>query len=365
MSEFTAHASLGEIRYARVWEDHRLVEEGLAIGPDDDVLSIGSAGDNVLNLLLREPRGVTAVDVSPAQIALVRLKLAAIRHLPHADFIALLGLTPGDRAAIYARLPLDPETRAFWDARPDAIAAGVANVGRLERYFASFVAQFGDIVPPGALDRLLDSDDPDAQRALFDGAIATPAFEAAFRAKYNMETMATEGRDPSQLVFVRESDVAGFFWNRLRWVTSSLPARDNFYLASFFGGYRALDRVPPYLLPENYARLRALVDRVTIFHGDLEAALASRPLGAFTKANLSDVFEYMSDATAANLFAKLADRVRPGGRICYWNLLVPRQSPSSMREKLAPLTDLSRSLWLQDRSWFYRAFHVEEIRGPR
>ena len=362
MSAFTERARLDEIRYARVWEDHRLVEEGLAIGAEDHVLSIGSAGCNVLNVLLREPRAVTAVDVSPAQIALVRLKLAAIAQLAHRDFLALLGHVTADRAAIYERLDLDETTRAFWDARPDAIAAGVANAGRLERYFAGFAEQARALSPPGAIDRLLDLDDVAAQRALF-AEIATPAFEAAFRAKYNQETMASEGRDPSQLVFVREADVAGFFWERLRWVTSALPARGNFYLASFFGGYRALDRVPPYLLRESYERLRALLPRVTVFEGDLDAALASRPRGAFTKACLSDVFEYMSDEAAAKLFSTLADRIRPNGRICYWNLLVPRASPDSLRDALTPLSDLSRTLWQNDRSWFYRAFHVEQIRS--
>jgi S-adenosylmethionine-diacylglycerol 3-amino-3-carboxypropyl transferase len=365
MSDFTAHAALDEVRYARVWEDHLLVEEGLAIGADDEVISIGSAGCNVLNALLREPRGVTAVDVSPAQIALVRLKLAAIRALPHQDFVALLGHAPGDRAAIYAglRARLDDSTRAFYDARPDAIAGGVANAGRLERYFASFASKLPAMLPAGALDRMLDLDDVAAQRALFAEAFATSAFKAAFQAKFNRETMASEGRDPTQLAYVAGIDVVGYFWGRLEWVMSSLPARDNFYLASMFtGAYRSLDRVPPYLLAKNYERLRALLGRVTIFHGDLAAALASRPRGTFTKANVSDVFEYMSEDASAALFRAFAEHMKPGGRICYWNLLVPRQSPAALADRFTLLEDLSRSLWEKDRSFLYRAFHVEEVR---
>jgi S-adenosylmethionine-diacylglycerol 3-amino-3-carboxypropyl transferase len=124
-------------------------------------------------------------------------------------------------------------------------------------------------------------------------------------------------------------------------VTSSLPARDNFYLSSFFtGAYRSLDRAPPYLLAKNFDRLRALVDRVTIFRGDLASALASRPRGSFTKANVSDVFEYMSDDAATALFRAFAEHMRSGGRLCYWNLLVPRESPESLRDRLAPLREL-------------------------
>ena len=38
--------SLELIRYSKVWEDSRLLVEGLEVQPEDDVLSITSAGDN-------------------------------------------------------------------------------------------------------------------------------------------------------------------------------------------------------------------------------------------------------------------------------------------------------------------------------
>src|SRR4029079_15006538 len=50
------------IRYAQVWEDHLLLERGLRIEPKDHVVSVTSGGDNVLALLLQEPRRITAID---------------------------------------------------------------------------------------------------------------------------------------------------------------------------------------------------------------------------------------------------------------------------------------------------------------
>src|SRR5689334_10954610 len=81
------------IRYSSVWEDIELLYEGLSIDPTDDVLSITSAGDNVLNLLLKEPGSITAVDGNAAQNALLELKMAGIAGLDHAEFLALLGIT--------------------------------------------------------------------------------------------------------------------------------------------------------------------------------------------------------------------------------------------------------------------------------
>ena len=81
----SAVLATGELRYSSVWEDHLLLEQGLNPRGDDDLLVVASAGDNVLNLLLREPRRITAIDINPAQTALLELKVAAISMLDHAE----------------------------------------------------------------------------------------------------------------------------------------------------------------------------------------------------------------------------------------------------------------------------------------
>src|SRR5690606_22953914 len=85
-----------------------------------------------------------------------------------------------------------------------------------------------------------------------------------------------------------------------------------------------------------------------------------RPVGTFSHANLSDIFEYLSpDQTVASLDV-LGERMRPGGRIAFWNLFVDRRVPQD-HPTLNRLEDLSTKLWDRDRSWFYRAFHVAEV----
>jgi S-adenosylmethionine-diacylglycerol 3-amino-3-carboxypropyl transferase len=61
--------------------------------------------------------------------------------------------------------------------------------------------------------------------------------------------------------------------------------------------------------------------------------------------------------------AALARALRPGGRLAFWNLLVPRASPPSLRPPYRPLEELAAELWARDRSYFYQAFHVEEVVG--
>jgi S-adenosylmethionine-diacylglycerol 3-amino-3-carboxypropyl transferase len=59
--------------------------------------------------------------------------------------------------------------------------------------------------------------------------------------------------------------------------------------------------------------------------------------------------------------AKIAACGRPGGRLAYWNTLVPRSRPDSLADRLRPLTELAERLHRQDKAFFYNRFVVEEI----
>jgi S-adenosylmethionine-diacylglycerol 3-amino-3-carboxypropyl transferase len=367
--DFTSSARLDVLRYSQVWEDHLLLERGLRVGPDDDVLSIGSAGCNVLALLLAEPRSIVAVDASPAQAALIELKLAALRRLPHHDFAVLLGARGGgDRAQLYARVrpELSPAARGWWDAHPEDLRAGAIRRGMLDRYFLAFQEQeLSRLVDPRALDRLFRLEDLEHQADLFENEIATPELEAAVRARFGREAMSGSARDESQFRHVEERDMAGFFWSRFRHVCTTLPAPGNFYLEWFLTGrYLDLALGPPYLRPANFERLRDLADRVTVVVEDLRRVLEERPAGAFSKANLSDMFEYMTEDASAELLELLASRMRAGGRIAYWNLLVPRSRPERLADRLVPLREEADTLWARDRVFFYSAFHLDEVTSP-
>ena len=76
------------LSYAQCWEDPRLLREALQVGPEDDVLSIGSAGDNSFSLLIDGARSVTVVDLSKPQLYLTELKQIAARVLPAEGLLA-------------------------------------------------------------------------------------------------------------------------------------------------------------------------------------------------------------------------------------------------------------------------------------
>ncbi len=383
-SDATATLAGGELRYSTVWEDHRLLERGLAHVTGNDLLVVASAGCNVLNLLRLAPRRVVALDVNPAQTALLALKLATLRALRHDEMVALLGaVAPGGdgdvddaacddagagRLALYERVRplLGDEARGWWDAHPDLLAAGASGAGRLDRYIAGFrrdvLARHCD---RATVARILATDDPTARRRLAAAALFTPGFAADFRAYFGRSALAARGRCAAQFRHVPAPvDVGGWFLRRLHWAVTALPTRGNGYLARFLlGAPQDADQGPPWMRRAAFARLRALAPRVEVVTEALEPFLAAQPGRALGGAALSDVFEYLPADTSDALFGELARVLRPGARLAYWNLFVARESPEALRARLRPLAPLARALWRRDRAWFYGAFRVEERAG--
>src|ERR1700679_3230577 len=78
--------------YNQIWEDPGVDLDALALGPAHRVLTIASGGCNVLNYLTADPKQIVALDLNPNHVALTKLKLAALTHLPdHESFFRFFG----------------------------------------------------------------------------------------------------------------------------------------------------------------------------------------------------------------------------------------------------------------------------------
>src|SRR5205085_10024565 len=123
------------LRYAQCWEDADILLDALEIKPGHTCLAVASAGDNALSMLSRAPARVIAIDMNPAQLAAVRLRVAAYQELSHPELLELIGSRPSRRRAeLYRRCRplLDDESRRFWDARSNEVDAGIGGAGKFE-----------------------------------------------------------------------------------------------------------------------------------------------------------------------------------------------------------------------------------------
>ena len=171
--------------------------------------------------------------------------------------------------------------------------------------------------------------------------------------------MGRLGRDPAFFRYV-EGTVSGRILARTRYALTALNPAENPYLTWILTGTHG-DALPFALRAENFAAIRANLHRLERRLQTVEQFLADEPDVRIDGANLSDIFEYMSEENTAALLARLADAANPGARFAYWNMLAPRSRPDSLASRLRPLDALAAELFAKDRAFFYSRFVVEEV----
>ena len=78
------------IRYALVWEDADLLIEALDINENDNILSIASAGENAIGMLIKNPKKVYAIDLNFNQIACSEFKKMAYKYLDYDECMKVI-----------------------------------------------------------------------------------------------------------------------------------------------------------------------------------------------------------------------------------------------------------------------------------
>ncbi len=362
-TEVAALSDFAFIRYAQCWEDADILLEALDVGEGDVCLSIASAGDNSLSLLSHGPARVIAVDVNPAQLACLALRVAAYRVLEHHELLQLVGSRQcTDREALYRRCrgALETSARDFWDSRPELIRAGIGGAGKFERYFAVFRNKVLPwIHPRHRVDRLLAGGTLDERRRFYAEDWDNRRWDLLFRVFFSRIVMGRMGRDPAFFRYV-EGPVARRILSRTEHALTELDPVANPYLQWILTG-RHTTALPHALRRENFDAIRNNLDRLELRSMSIEELLASEPKLHFDCCNLSDIFEYMSDESFHTLLATLTTRARIGARIAYWNMLVPRSRPPELAHALAPRRQLAEQLHRQDKAFFYSRFVIETV----
>ncbi len=381
-SEIALTANFSQIRYAQCWEDADILLDALDLQPHHVCLSIASAGDNTLAMLSRNPKRVIAVDLNPAQIACLELRVAAYRELTHPELLLLIGarnsLDPSEGKAYYpvtnntkiakhridlyrrCRWQISPNTREFWDVRLNGISQGIGTLGKFERYLNIFrryilplIHNREDIIS------LLKEDSPKERDILYEKRWNNWRWQLLFRAFFSRFVMGIMGRDPSFFKYV-EDNIAEHLLQRTRYALTTLNPAENPYLHWIVMGQYC--NVLPYSLrAESFEAIRNNLDRLEWHCIAIEDFLDTLEQGSIDRYNLSDIFELMSWENYHQLLKKLVQVGRSKARLAYWNLLVSRSRPEAMADRLQPLTNLADYLHQQDKVFFYKKFILEEI----
>ena len=362
-SEAASRTDFSIIRYGQCWEDADVLLEALNIQPGHVCLSIASAGDNTLAMLTRQPERVIALDLSPAQLACLELRVAAYRRLNHMELLELVASRPSmQREILYRRCRscLSRDARHFWDAHPSEIAQGIGRAGRFERYLEAFRSRVLPLIhSKKRVERLLQASRREQREAFYNEEWDTWRWRWMFRVFFSRWIMARFGRDPGFFHYV-EGDVPERIFQRARHALTVLNPSENPYLQWILTGCHTT-ALPLALRPENFDVIRESLDRLEWYCRSAEEFVDSSGEKGIDCFNLSDIFEYISPENYRDLLEGLVRAGRSGARLAYWNVLVARHRPESLADKLRSLEKLSQQLHSQAKAFFYSAFVIEEI----
>jgi S-adenosylmethionine-diacylglycerol 3-amino-3-carboxypropyl transferase len=372
--------------YTQIWEDPRVDAEALQLDESSRILTISSAGCNVLNYLTRAPERILAVDVNRAHMALTRLRIAALRHLPsHDAFFQFFGVgaSPKNVEAYYRHLHshLDDATRHFWTSRPwaglrrpriTAFADGFYEQGVLPQ-FQGVAGTLSRLLRGRRPEELLDATTLADQRTFFKECVA-PFFDRPF-VRWLAERPAalySLGIPPRQFRALTEDteSIVDVYRRRLRRLVCEFPLEDNYFVWQAFGRqYDTEDRqaLPAYLRREHHAQLRYHIDRVETQLASVTDALRKQPDSSFDSFVLLDAMDWMTSDAIAALWTELARVGEPGARIVFrtagTDSVVESALPSSLRSRFTYERTRSEQLYHRDRSAVYGMFHLYVLSG--
>jgi len=358
----TPYADFSFVRYANCWEDAALLVQALRPKKGMRLLSIASAGDNSLALIARGA-DVLAVDLNPAQLACAELRREMIRALPLADFLRCIGVLASDsrwEAYRSVRERLTPITQAFWDSRREIIERGIIHAGKFERYFQIFRMYVLPLIHRSpVVEALLAPKELVERKVFYERRWNNLRWNLLFRIFFSRALMGRLGRDPAFFRQV-EGNVAIRILARARYALTELDSSANPYLSYILTG-NFHSAVPFYLRPENYSLIRANIDNLTLQQGAVDGVAAAQGARVFDGFNLSDIFEYLTPSACADVYGRLLASARPGARLAYWNMLVPRTCPHTMSARISQLDEEANALFAQDQAFFYSRFVLEEV----
>jgi len=361
-AEIAQHARFDDIRYGQLWEDADVLVEAFGDRRGKTLVSICSAGDNALALLLLDPARVIAIDLSPAQIACLEIRVAAYRELDHAAFLELTGSRPSQRRGeLLDRLgtKLPAATQGFWAARRDAVVAhGLGGSGKFERYFRILQHYLLPLVHSRAtIDEVFVSKPQPLRAQFLDARWNNARWRLLLRLFFSNFVMGRLGRDPAFFEHV-DGSLAEHVAGRLRHAAVELDPARNPYLHWILKGTHGA-ALPVAWRAENYDTIRGRLDRLDIRTGALEALVeGGERADGF---NLSDIFEYMSPEVFDSVYGATLAAANPGARLVYWNMMVPRRVPPAHAAKVRRLEPAIARGKAADKAFFYSDFVVEEV----
>ncbi len=362
-SEVEEYAEFDIIRYAQVWEDAEILLKALDINEDDNILSIASAGENSISMLIKNPKTVYAIDLNDIQIIVVKFKIACYKYLDYEECMKLLGVFECEnRIELYKKIKqyLSKDVKDYFRNNMEYIANGIINVGKFEHYFKLFREKILPLIHSKKVrQELLEKKTREERIEFYNNKWNNLRWDTLFKIFFSRTVMGRLGRDKAFFRYV-DVDVAEYILERTRYALTELDTSNNSYLYYIING--RYDKVLPVAYrKENFDIIKSNIDKIVVLKESVETFIERKNIEYITKYNLSDIFEYMSEEQMCNIVRKMLTKSPSGSKIAYWNMLSNKRA-SKYIDELTFNEKQAESLIKKDKAFFYNQFILEEVK---
>lgn len=373
--------------YTQIWEDPQVDAAALQLDDTSRILTISSAGCNVLNYLTHDPERVLAVDVNAAHLALTRLRIAAVQHLPdHNAFFQFFGVGAGQENLESYHRHLRPHlrrsTRTFWESRAwgglsrprlQAFKDGFYKHGAFSR-FRGLADCISTLIQNRSAEELLDATSREEQRQFFENCLAPffdhPIVRRLARRPTALYSFGIPPRQYRSLQHAADGSIVDLYRDRLKRLVCGFPLSDNYFAWQAFGrryDTEQREALPSYLQVDHFERLRNHLDCVETRTASLTDTLRNQPDRSFDSFVLLDAMDWMAPEAIATLWSELARAGTLGARVIFRTAgpdsPIESVLPPALRARFSYKRERAETLHTQDRSAVYGMFHLYVLTG--
>ena len=362
-SEIENYAEFDIIRYAQVWEDAEILIEALDIKEEDNILSIASAGENAISMLIKNPKVVYAIDLNVNQIMCTEFKITCYKDLNYEECMQLLGVFEcNNRIELYKKIEqyLTDNLKKYFNNNIEYITKGIINIGKFERYFNIFGKKVLPLVHSKKTRKELLAKKTKEQRIEFyNKKWNNLRWNTVFRIFFSKTVMGKIGRDKAFFRYVNVN-VAKHILERTKYAITQLDTSQNSYLHYIING-KYEDVLPVAYRKENFEIIKKNIDRMVVLKESVETFIKRKDIKHINKYNLSDIFEYMSEEQMCKIVRQMLTKSEKGAKIAYWNMLSDKRASKYIKELIYRKSE-SEELLKKDKAFFYNKFILEEVK---
>ncbi|WP_127470041.1 DUF3419 family protein [Thiomicrorhabdus aquaedulcis] len=369
--------------YPQIWEDPEVDIAALNLNAHSRIFTISSGGCNALNYLSVQPEHITVVDLNEAHIALIRLKLAALKHLPDFeaffDFFGRANLPKNiDHYHAYLKPNLDSQTLAYWEGkervwgkkRIEFFTDGFYNHGLLGQFIGLIhwtSRQLGYDISKVMQARTLAE-----QTRLFDEHVA-PVFETRLIKFLSNRPVVlySLGIPPAQFnEMVEQSNQQNqgmhlLLQTRARRLACQFDLKTNYFAWQAFNrqyDIEHLQAVPRYLQAPHFKAVSQGQSNVEVFHQSMTERLKAMPAQSLNAYLFLDAQDWMDAQQLTELWQEVNRTAQPNARVVFRTagITSPLEEnlPSALLSHWRTDTNINHEFTEQDRSGIYGGVHV-------